>query len=121
VAIAVEAAMSNDLVVSPLAAALAAPEPAGQKAATGGQVAQLRPAASGSPQPNPSLLLDPALGLVVIEFRDDAGAVTTSIPSERQLQEYQRWQTTHFGPAPSGMPVAGSQAPPVTKVKHSAK
>jgi hypothetical protein len=40
---------------------------------------------------------------VVIEFRNDAGAVTDSIPSERQLQAYQRWQTTQFGPVPHGM------------------
>jgi hypothetical protein len=46
--------------------------------------------------------LDPALGLVVIQFRNDAGAVT-SIPSERQIEAYQRWQTTQFGPAPNGM------------------
>lgn len=113
--------MSNDLAVSSVAAAYAATDTPGQKTAPVTQVAQLKPAASASAQPNPSLLLNPALGLVVIEFRNDAGAVTTSIPSERQLQEYQRWQTTHFGPAPSGMPVATPEAPPVTKEKHSAK
>jgi hypothetical protein len=57
--------------------------------------------------------LDPALGLVVIEFRNDAGAVTDSIPSERQLEAYQRWQTTQFGPVPHGMKAtaAGGSVP----------
>jgi hypothetical protein len=40
------------------------------------------------PFANPSLRLDPSLGLVVIEFRNDAGAVTRSIPSQRQIDAY---------------------------------
>jgi hypothetical protein len=63
-----------------------------------------------SVEPNPSLQLDPALGLVVIQFRNDAGDVTASIPSERQLQAYQRWATTQFGPAPDNMPMHGGTA-----------
>jgi hypothetical protein len=54
-----------------------------------------------TPVLNPTLRLDAALGLVVIEFRNDSGAITTSIPSQRQLQEYQRWQATKFGPGPA--------------------
>jgi hypothetical protein len=38
--------------------------------------------------PNPTLRLDPALGLVVIEFLSK-GAVTTSIPTQRELAAYQ--------------------------------
>jgi hypothetical protein len=38
--------------------------------------------------PNPTLQLDPALGLVVIEFVSKSGAVTTSIPSQRELLAY---------------------------------
>ena len=63
---------------------------------------QVEAAPAPSPITNPSLRLDPALGLVVIQFRNDVGTVTTSIPSEHQLQAYQRWQTTQFGPAPHG-------------------
>jgi hypothetical protein len=62
------------------------------------------------PVVNPTLRLDAALGLVVIEFRNDSGAITTSIPSQRQLQEYQRWQATRFGPTPAG--VAAPQLQP---------
>ena len=42
------------------------------------------------PQPftNPDLRLDPALGLVVIEFHDQAGKLTSSIPSQRQMDAY---------------------------------
>lgn len=52
-----------------------------------------------APQPfvNPSLRLDAALGLVVIEFRDDGGAITSSIPSQRQLEAYR----AHAQPPPS--------------------
>jgi len=68
---------------------------------------------------NPSLRLDPALGLVVLEFHSDSGAVTTSIPSERQLEAYQRWTQTGIGAPPGGMGGGataaggqGTQAPP---------
>jgi hypothetical protein len=80
---------------------------------------QVEAAPAPSPITNPSLRLDPALGLVVIQFRNDAGAVTESIPSERQLQAYQRWQTTQFGPAPSGMR-ATSVARGAVALPHSA-
>ncbi len=40
---------------------------------------------------NPSLRFDPVSGLVVIEFHDDAGDVTTSIPTLRQLEAYRIW------------------------------
>jgi hypothetical protein len=39
--------------------------------------------------PNPTLRLDPALGLVVIEFVSKSGAITSSIPSQRELTAYQ--------------------------------
>ena len=64
--------------------------------------AQAEPAPASSPVINPTLRLDAALGLVVIEFRNDSGAITTSIPSERQIEAYQRWDVTHFGATPIG-------------------
>ena len=73
------------------------------KVATASELpAQAEPAPAPSPIINPTLRLDAALGLVVIEFRNDSGAVTTSIPSERQIAAYQRWDVTHFGPTPMG-------------------
>jgi hypothetical protein len=94
--------MSNDIHVQPLSPAHAAngtviavkatviPPPEPQQVPTPSQI------------PNPSLRLDPALGLVVIEFRSDTGAITRSFPSQSQLEAYQRWDVTHFGPSPSG-------------------
>ena len=53
--------------------------------------------------PNPQLRLDAALGLVVIEFRDESGTVTTSIPSQRQLDAYRMWEQQHNAP-PATLP-----------------
>ena len=38
--------------------------------------------------PNPRLQLDPALGLVVIQFRDGDQGSATSIPTQQQLEAY---------------------------------
>src|SRR5450631_3275971 len=46
---------------------------------------------------NPSFRFDSAVGLVVIEFHNDAGNVTTSIPSQRQLAAYRSHQQTPPG------------------------
>jgi hypothetical protein len=101
--------MSNDLTVPSIMTAAAAAEPAGQaKAVVSVSAVDIKPVTPV--EPNPSLELDPALGLVVIQFRNDSGAVTDSIPSERQLAAYQRWATTQFGPAPTGMPAIGAPA-----------
>lgn len=54
-----------------------------------------------SPAPNPSLQLNAALGLVVIEFRNSAGTVTSSIPTAQQLEAYRLWQESGVGPAPN--------------------
>jgi hypothetical protein len=54
-----------------------------------------------SPSPNPTLELNAALGLVVIEFRNSAGAVTSSIPTAQQLEAYRLWQESGVGPAPN--------------------
>ncbi|WP_165838817.1 hypothetical protein [Roseicella frigidaeris] len=53
-----------------------------------------------------SLRLDPALGLVVIEFRDQAGHVE-SLPTQRELEAYRRG-----GAAPPGAPDTGGMAAP---------
>jgi hypothetical protein len=51
---------------------------------------------------NPSLALDPSLGLVVIQFHDASGAVVSSIPSASQLAAYSAWRQTGQGPDPLG-------------------
>jgi hypothetical protein len=104
--------MPNDLAIQPLTAIRTGAEIAGEAKVTANQPSpQPEPAANPSPIANPSLRLDPTLGIVVLEFRNDAGAVTTSIPSQRQLQAYQKWDATHFGPTPSGVSETSAQQP----------
>ena len=115
--------MPNDFTVQAVTALRAARDSAGETKATGFEPApQPEHEAAASPIPNPSLQLDPALGLVVIEFRNGSGAVTTSIPSERQMAAYQRWEQTKFGPVPDGMhePAAASRASSAAKRPHPA-
>ena len=38
---------------------------------------------------SPSLQLDPAVGIVVIQFRSENGSIELSIPSQQQMQAYQ--------------------------------
>ncbi len=45
---------------------------------------------NGPPLANPSLHLDLALNLVVLQFFNAAGEVTQSIPSQKQLEAYQK-------------------------------
>lgn len=85
--------MPNDLRIKAVAAATGASEnPAEPAPAAIIPPAHGPPAPAALPIPNPQLRLDAALGLVVIEFRDENGAVTTSIPSRRQLEAYRMWE-----------------------------
>lgn len=40
------------------------------------------------PAPNPSLRIDPALGMVVFEVREPDGKVVRSVPTQRELDAY---------------------------------
>jgi len=103
-------AMSNDLMVQPVAAGRSAGDAAGEvRLATVQPQPQPDHSANPSPIPNPSLRLDPALGLVVIEFRNHAGVVSRSIPSQRELAAYQKWAMTHAGPALGKAPAPQQQ------------
>jgi hypothetical protein len=93
--------MPNDISISTVAAMPVGSAPVTLQSTPAVEPAQAPPA---PPVVNPTLRLDAALGLVVIEFRNESGAITSSIPSERQLHEYQRWQATRFGPMPAGKP-----------------
>ena len=53
---------------------------------------------SGPPAINPSLHVDPALNLVVLQFFDAQGDVEQSIPSQKQLAAYRQ----DAGQAPVG-------------------
>jgi hypothetical protein len=54
-------------------------------------------APSGSPNLNPGFRLDPALNLAVLQFFDEKGDVTQTIPSQKQLQAYQQDYGTAAG------------------------
>ncbi len=97
--------MSNDLTVQAAATVRVGNDIAGgPKVAAPQPPVPQAPAASASQHanPNPTLRLDLALGLVVIEFHNSDGTVTTSIPTQRQLEAYRRWETTPSGQAPAG-------------------
>lgn len=116
--------MPNDFSILPvhapsLATDLTATDLTGVKAAA----APVPPAGSSADmlRANPSIRLDGALGMVVIEFHDGSGAVTESIPTEQQLRAYQVWQRTGtHGAPPAGLADAdvmetGDLHVPVTK------
>jgi hypothetical protein len=50
------------------------------------------PASPAAPVPNPSLRIEPALNLVVLEFRDGTGEVARTIPSPREIDAYRLGQ-----------------------------
>jgi hypothetical protein len=92
--------MANDIPLPGVSALPASSKAASAPKTTVSSLPQ-PPAAKRSVIVNPTLRLDPALGLVVIEFRNDSGAITTSIPSQRQLEAYQRWAVAQLGPEPA--------------------
>ncbi|MBP0466916.1 hypothetical protein J5Y09_23510 [Roseomonas sp. PWR1] len=66
------------------------------------------PAVVSPVTPNPRLRLDGSLGMVVIEFRDQAGSVANSIPSPRVIEAYRAAAITD-APMPIGVRAPGQQ------------
>jgi hypothetical protein len=62
---------------------------------------------------NPSRQFDPTVGIEVIQFHDSAGAVSSTIPSQRQLAAYRSHQAT--------LPGEPSPEPPRTTQTENAK
>lgn len=63
------------------------------------------PVAAAKPVPlfvNPSFQFDSTVGMVVIDFHDNTGRVTNSIPSQQQLAAYRSHRATlpRDGPPP---------------------
>jgi len=109
--------MPNDLVVRSTPPVVPVAEMSGVRAAT--------PDAASPPadtaRPNPSLRLDGALGMVIIEFRSESGAVAASIPTERQLEAYRMWERTGSGGAPPpGRPAHTAAVPESVGDRHYA-
>lgn len=104
--------MPNDLTIKAVAAVTGASENSADPRAGTPMPPAPAPLEQGAgPMPNPQLRLDAALGLVVIEFRDNSGTVTTSIPSQRQLEAYRMWEQRHNAP-PNTLPGALPGTPP---------
>jgi hypothetical protein len=93
--------MSSNLSVPRPVAAVDPAEAARQRGSVPGHAADTAQRAvapePAKPLPNPTLRLDPSLAIVVIEFRDEAGAVRSTIPSEQQLDAYRTWERGHVG------------------------
>ncbi len=94
--------MPNDLTIPRIGVAAAAVDVArsrtgvpADKATADGATGQ--PPAASRVLPNPTLRLDPGLAIVVIEFRDGAGGVRSSIPTERQLEAYRSEDRGNIG------------------------
>lgn len=86
-----------------------APRAAGMERADGAIPPPAAPAT-----PNPRLRLDSSLGMVVIEFRDTVGDVSSTIPTERAIAAY-RAAAVSDAPVPIGVrppPGTRADAPP---------
>ena len=62
---------------------------------------------------NPSRQFDPTVGIEVIQFHDSSGAVSSTIPSQRQLAAYRSHQ--------AALPGEPSPEPPMTTQSKNAK
>ncbi len=102
--------MPNDFAIRPttLVTAPGAAPVAVEPASAARSAAPAAEAASTQALPNPTMRLDPALGLVVIEFHNQAGGVTASIPGQRQLDAYRTARVLNNGPdlGPGGAPAS---------------
>ena len=98
--------MPNELSIGSIASAAPPPENVASQRASNFSASSSSPAPSvlakpAEPIANPTLRLDPSLGLVVIEFRDHAGSVASQIPSQRQMDAYRMHTETPHRETPS--------------------
>lgn len=78
-----------------------------------------KPVARPAPAPlfvNPSFQYDSTVGLVVIDFHDNKGRVTNSIPSQQQLDAYR----SHRAYPPGEQPPTAAAPPSPTDGKTAA-
>ncbi len=82
--------MSADITLDPGAPAVAAIQARSDVPLTAASTSGATSVAgSTSPSlPNPRLTVDPGLNRVVLEFFNDTGTLTNSIPSQKQLEAY---------------------------------
>jgi hypothetical protein len=87
--------------------------PTKPKPAENGKIVPVGTALTAMVPQNPSLAINPESGVVVIEFRNDAGKVVNSIPTAQQLAAYRRGGGTEAPshPAPAAPGNAADTAP----------
>jgi len=82
--------MSANLTLDPVSTALAAVQ--AQSVVTSAKPVSAAPVSSGSALSpalaNPRLTVDPSVNRVVLEFFNSSGAITNTIPSQKQLEAY---------------------------------
>jgi hypothetical protein len=107
----VRSAMPSDLSVRAVGPVPGSSEnPAGPKSEAFMPPAQATPAPPTILVANPTLRFDVASGLVVIEFHDAAGDITTSVPTLRQLEAYRLHGQTSVSQTPPAAPSPASSA-----------
>jgi len=114
--------MPNDLTISGAGTPIAPPDRARSYEPAPTTTDLPKPSGSGPPPPSPTLRFDASLGILVIEFHNDAGQVANTIPTQRQLDAYRSRaesgappQTTPTDAATSGTTAnTESRSPPVT-------
>ncbi|HUN43499.1 MAG TPA: hypothetical protein VMU81_24655 [Acetobacteraceae bacterium] len=103
--------MPTDLSVQAVGPVLGSSEnPAQPKPETFTPPAQAPPQSPPVVIANPTLRFDAASGLVVIEYRDANGDVTTSIPTLRQIEAYRQWSRPLPGQTAAPTSMSGAQA-----------
>ncbi len=102
--------MPSDLSVPPVGSASTAADVSRERVPVAPEPAA--PPGPATAFPNPTLRLDPGLAMVVIEFRDDSGAVRSTIPTREQLDAYRSWERSQVGIPPPGAPSGATAAAP---------
>ncbi len=77
--------------------AVAVSDAASSRAATVATTAASTGATALPDLPNPSIHIDPQLGMVVLQFRSSSGVVTNTLPTQAQLDAYRAFGVPHAG------------------------
>lgn len=111
--------MPNELTVRAITAMpVSADRPAEPKAEPFPQPANPHQTEAHQTYINPTLRLDASLGLVVIEFHDDLGKLTSSIPSQRQIEAYRQHEQALPDQQPGKPHAPTSAAPTLPSHRH---
>jgi hypothetical protein len=80
-------AMIRDIAATPRPSAVA-PTPEATPTAEPRRTDAVAGSAAAPMLPNPRLRIDAALNIVVLEFRDDGGAISRTLPSAQEIKAY---------------------------------